>query len=594
MNKTIYQLFLATVNQYPFRTALRYKKQGRYLAITYQELKNSVDAVAAELRQLGIQQKDKVGIFSYNRPEWVIADLAIMKLGAIVVSIYHNLPAFYAKYITNDSKMKLIFVENSELFATIESIRTETPSLKKVVLFDDSGVDPGKDFIKFSDMKKTELRTILEPVLISKDELATIVYTSGTTGEPKGVMLTHHNIVTNALSAIKRFRIVPEDIFLSFLPLCNMFEKTCGYYTILFAGGSIAYVENFNTIAEDVKKIRPTILITVPRIIEKVYDTVVKKTKESSFIKRVLLQSAINNLNEYANRQYKNLKIPLWLKIKYFLYNQFIAAKFRKLAGGRVRVIVSGSAPLNREVAKILHILGFNIMEGYGLTETAPIVCTNLLEDRRLGTVGKPIDDVEIKIGENDEILVKGPNLMKGYLNKPEETAKAIDQDGWFHTGDQGKFDEYGNLAITGRIKEIIVTSYGKKIGPVPIEQKISESEHVEQVMLYGDKMKHIVALIVPNRVSIERYARTKGISFDDYPALLATDLIKELFKHKIEVATSELASYEKPIAFALIAESFTVENGLLTPTLKLRRNQVIEKYKSLIESIYQTCEIAK
>jgi len=591
MFETIYQSLLEVATRYPNKTALMYKKQGRYSGITYKELRDSVEAVAASIQKLGISNGDTVGIFSYNRPEWAIADLAILKLGGVIVPIYYTLPSSYVKYIMNDSRIKLIFVENAELFSLIESIRNETPDLEKVVLVDDSRISGEKDFLKFDDMKKREYRTLDEGAVVSGNDPATIVYTSGTTGEPKGAILTHGNIVSNALSAINRFGVTSQDVIVSYLPLSHLFERTCGYYTILFAGGTIGYAENLSTVARAVAEIRPTLLIAVPRIIEKVYDESVEKVEKSSFIKRVLLFSAIKNLNRYANLKYKKLKISLGLRMKCGIYNTIVASKFRKLAGGRLRLIASGGAPLNPQIAKVLYILGFNIVEGYGLTETSPMVCSNTVEENRLGTVGKPFDGVEVKIGDNDEILVKGPNVMRGYLNKPEETRRAIDNDGWFHTGDQGRFDEYGNLIVTGRIKEIIVTSYGKNIAPAPIEMKISGSRYIEQVRLCGNKRNCIVALVVPNRESVEHYAREKKLSFESYPALLEMDEIKELINHEIEETTADLASYERVKAFALLSEGFTVENGMLTPSLKLRREEIGKRYAGLIDTIYENLE---
>lgn len=591
MAETIYLSFLETVGRYPNKTALMYRKEGRYLGITYKELRDSVDMVAASIRKLGISKGDNVGIFSSNRPEWAIADLAVLKLGGVIVPIYHTLPSPYVKYVVSDSKIRLIFVENAKLFSLIESVRNETPDFERVVLFDDSGISAEKDFLKFDDMKETEYRAADEGIVVSGDDPATIVYTSGTTGEPKGAILTHSNIVSNALSAIDRYKVTSEDVIVSYLPLSHMLERTGGYYTILFAGGTIAYAEDLLTMLRDVAEIRPTLLIAVPRIIEKVYDKSVEKVAKSPFIKRVLLFSAIKNLNKYANLKYKKLKIPLGLRTKCAVYNALVASKFRRLAGGRLRLIVSGGAPLDPQIAKVLYILGFNIVEGYGLTETSPTVCSNTVEENRLGTVGKPVAGVEVRIGPNDEILVKGPNVMRGYLNKPEETRRAIDNDGWFHTGDQGRFDEHGNLIVTGRIKEIIVTSYGKNIAPAPIEMQISGSRYIEQVILCGDGRNCVVALVVPNRESVEHHARERELGFDSYPALLEMDEIRQLIEREIEDTTATLASYQRVKAFALLSEDFTVENGMLTSMLKLRRGEIGKRHAGLIDAIYENLE---
>lgn len=572
------------------RTALMYKQDGKYINITYQQLSDYVDAVAFNLKKLGINRGDSVGIYSYNRPEWVMVDLAVLKLGAVVVPIYHVMTPFYIKYMINDAKIKLLFIENTTLYQKFESIQSEVPPLKNVALFDLSGMNNNKSYLKFDDIKKvpdTTLQTSGFTSQVLADDIATIVYTSGTTGEPKGVMLTHLNITSNALAGIERFHLNEQDIMVSYLPLSHMFERTCGYYVMMFAGGAIAYAENFSTIVLDIGQVRPTLLVALPRVLEKAYETATQKVASGPWFQRKLVTSAIKNLNRYYNLNYKKKPIPRILKIKCNIFDKLVASKFRKIAGDRLRLLVSGGAPLNKQIGKIYQILGFNIYEGYGLTETAPIIASTMPEENRLGTVGKPIPDVQVKIGANNEILTKGLNLMLGYHNKPEETRKAIDNEGWFHTGDQGQFDRFGNLIITGRIKELIVTSYGKKIAPIPIEEKICRCGYIEQVMLYGDNKNFIVALVVPNKKQIERYAQKHNITCKDYNELVVNDKIKNLLNQEIEQATVDLSPYEKIKTFTIIPEGFTIDNGMLTPTLKLRRNKVLEKYKPLIEAMY-------
>lgn len=587
MGETIYRSFSETVTRHPNRTALMHKTEGQYVGIAYRELGGVVDAVAANIRQLGVGKGDAVGIFSGNRPEWAIADLAVLKLGGIVVPIYPTLSASLVKYILSDSRMKLIFVENAERFFVIERVRGELPDLANIVIFAHSGVGSEKRFLKFDEMRMAESPLIGECAAISSNDVATVVYTSGTTGEPKGVVLTHRNIVSNAFSVSKRFEVSCEEVYLSYLPLAHMFERTCGYYAMVFAGASIAYAEGISTLAEDVARVRPTLLVAVPRLIEKAYDQAMEEIEGASWFKRLLVSSAIGSLNTYANLVYKKMKISLWLKLKCRIYNRFVASKFRDIAGGRVRILASGAAPLDRKLAKICHILGFNIVEGYGLTEASPIVCCHTLEHKRLGTVGKPLDGVEVKIAENDEILVKGPNVMREYLNKPEDTASVIDDDGWLHTGDQGRFDEQGNLIITGRIKELIVTSYGKKIAPVPIESKIAKGGYISQAVLCGEGRNYIAALIVPDRRAIEQYAATADISFESYPTLLENDEIREMVSREIEASTEDEPPYAKIRAFTLLSEEFTEENGMLTPTQKIRRTRIAERYRSEIDSMY-------
>jgi len=537
---TIYKAFSESAKNNADRTALMYKKEGEYQPITYRQLDEMVDAVAAGLQELGIKKDDCIAIISYNRPEWAIVDLAALKLGSIVVPIYntpgHPLPVSAIMYIIKDSKSRMIFVENTEIYSLVRGVIKKMPNVEKIVLFDAEPTD-NDEYIRFDDLRKP--------------------------GQNK------------------------DDSVLSYLPLTHMFERTCGYYCVLFAGGRIGYAENLTTAVQDSEKVRPTVVLAVPRAIEKVYAIAVKKVEESSPVQKFLVNSTIKNLNELANRKYRGMKIPLGLKIKCSVLDKLVASKFRKLCGGRIRLIVSGGAPLNRQIAKAFYILGHNIMEGYGLTETSPVVACNVVGDNCLGTVGRPLPDVEVRIGKNNEILVRGPSLMKGYYNKPEQTAKAIDKDGWFHTGDQGVFDEKGHLKITGRIKEIIVTSGGKNIAPTPIEAKISMSNFIDQVMLYGDQKKYLVALIVPNQMIVEEFACARNLQFQSYPELSAHGEIKNVIKHDIIDATNDLPSYEKIKAFALIPEPFTAENDMLTPTLKLKRKKIIERHNDLLETMY-------
>ncbi|MEO0105823.1 MAG: long-chain fatty acid--CoA ligase [candidate division WOR-3 bacterium] len=586
---SIYEFFLSAVKRYPGRIALQYKSEGQWKTMVYQELADKISRLAGALVDMGIKKGDKVAILSYNRPEWVIADLATLAIGGVVVPIYHipghYLPAEYVLYILNDAGVKLIFIQDVESYKRIEQKIKNARELRYIVFFEPSA-EINIEHKKFSDLIATLPKETPQQFPDGED-LATIVYTSGTTGEPKGCMLTHNNILSNVHCAAKRFHFTPEDSVISYLPLAHMFERTCNYYTVLLNGGKIGYAQDISTVAQDAEEIKPTLVLATPRVIEIAYNTAVQKVEGSSIFKKGLVLSAVKSLNEYANLKYRKKPIPLWLKIKCSIYNKLVASKFRALGGGKIRAIIVGGAPLNRQIAKILYIFGFNIVEGYGLTETSPCVACCTVEDNRLGTVGKPFDDVEVKIGENNEILVRGPNVMKGYYNKPEETARAIDKDGWFHTGDEGKFDEYGNLIITGRLKEIIVTSGGKKIAPVPIEANLTASKFIEQAILCGDKRNYITALIVPMKKTVEKYAEQKNITYRQFSELITTDEIKELIKEEIISVNESLAQFEKIKAFTILSEGFTVENGLLTATLKLKRSKIYEKYSKQIEKMY-------
>jgi len=596
MADTIYLSFLESAQKNPARTALMHKVGGAYQGTTYSELSRTVDQVAAGLAARGVKPGDRVGIYSYNRPEWVVADLAIIKLGAVVVPIYHTLPADSVRYILRDAEVGHLLVENPELFSAVTSVMQDCPALKDVItLFLQPGeTRTGKELFSFESLRGKGAEALAADPRASAaypsraDDLMTIVYTSGTTGEPKGAMLTHANILSNVHAAIPRFNIAPTDTLVSFLPLCHMLERTCGYYTLLMAGGCIAYAESVQTIREDVAKVRPTIMIVVPRVLEKVYNAVAEKVTTGSALSRFLMLATLRTFSQYAQNKARGIPQPLRLRFKRWVLGLLVVRKLKALGGGRLRLLVSGGAPLDRKLARIVRNLGFNLLEGYGLTETSPVVCTAIPGQERVGTVGKPFPDVEVRIGPSDEVLIRGPNVMSGYLNKPEETAKAIDRDGWFHSGDQGRFDEEGNLIITGRIKEIIVNSYGKNIAPVPIELAIAGSTYVEQVVVVGDRQPYLTALMVPARLTLLEYCRQNGIPADDYAAVLHDKRVAELYRQEIDNALKGLAGYEQVKRFRLIPEPFTVENGLLTPSLKVRRPLVTEAYKHDIAAMYK------
>jgi long-chain acyl-CoA synthetase len=596
MKDTIYQSFCDTVERCPDSVALMHKVAGQYRGITFRELSDTIDNVAAGLASRGVTKDDRVGIYSYNRPEWVIADMALIKLGAVVVPIYHTLPAESVGYILKDAEIHHLIVETPELFGTVLDVMDSVPDLKDVItLFHrDTETKSGKELFSFDSLRQAGAKALADDPSLGKthqpqaDDLVTVVYTSGTTGEPKGTMLSHGNILSNVKAGIERFSINENDTLVSFLPLCHMFERTCGYYTMLLAGATVAYAESLETIRDDIQAVKPTMLIVVPRVLEKVYNAVVEKVATGPPSKRKLMLATLRTYSKTARLRAKGKPWPLGLKLKHWLLGRLVVKKLKALSGGRVRLLVSGGAPLDRRLARIVRNLEFNLLEGYGLTETSPIVCSAMPGENKVGTVGQPLPGVEVRIGENDEVLVKGPNVMKGYLNKPEETAKVIDKDGWFHTGDQGRFDAKGNLIITGRIKELIVTAYGKNVPPVPIELAIAGSEYVEQTMVIGDRKPYLSALIVPSRLVLEEFARGKGIDPKDYDVMLDHPEVTALYQKEMDSALENFAKYEQVRAFRLIPDPFTVENGLLTPSLKMRRPRIATAYRDEIEKMYQ------
>lgn len=596
MADTIYRTFRETAQRCPDENALMNRVDGAYHGTTFAQLSRLIDEVAAGLAAREVKPGDRVGIYSYNRPEWVVADLAIIKLGAVVVPIYHTLPPDAVGYIIRDAGVSHLVVENAELLDSVLGVMNDAPELKDVIVLFDRGTESrsGKTLFSFESLRASGAQALAATPALDEahesqpDDMVTIVYTSGTTGEPKGTMLSHGNILSNVTAAARIFNITEKDTMLSFLPLCHMFERTCGYYSMLLSGATIAYAESIQTITADLQAVRPTILIVVPRVLEKVYNKVVEKVLTGPPIPRRLMIATLRTYSSYARLHTKGRSPSFGLRFRHWLLGLLVVRKLQRLGGGRIRLLVSGGAPLDRRLARIIRNLEFNLIEGYGLTETSPIVCAAMPDEVRVGTVGKPFPGVEVRISESGEILVRGPNVMKGYLNKPEETAQAIDPDGWFHTGDLGRFDDRGNLIITGRIKEIIVNSYGKNIAPVPVEQALVGSEYVEQAMVIGDRRPHLAALLVPSRLVLEDYARENGIPPRDFEQLLQHPEVIRLFESEIARALANFAQYEQVRAFRLIPDQFTVENGLLTPSLKMRRPRIALAYRAAIEKMYK------
>jgi long-chain acyl-CoA synthetase len=584
--ETIHGSVMAAADAHPERAALMYRREGRYATVSYAALAGAVGVAAERLRAFGLRKGDTVGILSPNRPHWIIADLAVLSLGGIVVPVYPTLPADQLGYIVGDSQARMLLVGDAGLFPDVDLVRERSPNLEEVIFLDEWGVSSGddgpaavSDGVGFASAR------------VAASDPATIVYTSGTTGEPKGVVLTHGNIVSNARALIKRYDITRDDSIVSYLPLAHAFERTCGHYVFLFAGGTVAYAESRATVAEDVRAIRPTVLIAVPRVLEKACEVARDAVESGPWVRRGVVHRAVGLLNERANLRFRGASVPLWLDARCRMYDALVARRFRAIAGGRLRLIVSGGASLDRQTGKILKIMGFGIVEGYGLTEASPVVTCGRVDDHRLGSVGPPLDGVEVRIAPSGEIQVRGPNVMPGYHNKPRETAAVLDREGWLSTGDLGSFDDRGNLIVTGRIKEIIVTAYGKNVSPAPVEERLVGSAYIDQAVVFGDDRKCIVALLVPARDEIERYAGEHGASSRSYESLLDHYAVRELIAREVERANAGAAPYERVAEFGLIADPFTQENGLLTPMLKARRREIERVYGDRIAALYEGME---
>ncbi|RMG38607.1 MAG: long-chain fatty acid--CoA ligase, partial [Methanobacteriota archaeon] len=422
---------------------------------------------------------------------------------------------------------------------------------------------------------------------LSRDDLATIIYTSGTTGEPKGVMLTHGNFLSNIEGSIRALPVNNTDTFLSFLPLSHVFERMVGHFLANYVSATIAYAESIETVPQNLIEVRPTLMASVPRLFEKIYARIVESVEEGSGLKKKLFYWAIGVGREVTTYKQKRQPLPGGLKLKFGIANKLVFSKLKERVGGRIRFFVSGGAPLSKEIGEFFTAAGLLILEGYGLTETSPVISVNRLEKFKFGSVGIPLDNVEVKIAEDGEILTRGPHVMKGYYKKEAETKEAIDSDGWFHTGDIGIIDEEGFLIITDRKKNIIVTAGGKNVAPQKIENLLVTTRYIEQAMVIGDKRKFCSALIVPSFETLEKFAAEQGISFNSHKELCEHPKVKELIQQEIENVNKELASYETVKKFILLDQPFSIESGELTPSLKVKRKIVEQNYKEQIDALY-------
>ncbi|MBC7362368.1 MAG: long-chain fatty acid--CoA ligase [Candidatus Aminicenantes bacterium] len=590
MVDTLAQFFLNTEKTYVKDALMLVKKEGKYRPIPTAEFSQRVRNISSGLKALGLKKGDKLIILSENRPEWVMVDLATICQGGITVPIYTSLTPEQIKYIINDSEARFVVCSNLDLWDKIAQIKNELPLVEKFILIEDQapeGVLTLKEVEKNGklfnqqhpdDFNKTALS-------ISPNDLATIIYTSGTTGVPKGAMLTHNNLVSNVKALRSIIEFTDKDVVLSFLPLSHVLERMCTYAWI-YVGATIGYAESVDTVAENLVEVRPTIMVSVPRLFDKFYARVIDNVLSSSHLKKRIFFWALKVGKKYARKKINKERVSPWLKFRYSLAYKLVFSKIVERTGGRVRFFVSGGAPLSKDIAEFFYAMGIIIIEGYGLTETSPVIAVNTLEEFRFGTVGKILPGVEVKIAPDGEIWARGPNVMKGYFKKEEETREAF-EDGWFKTGDIGYLDEDGYLVITDRKKDIIVTAGGKNVAPQPIENVIKTSPYIANAVVVGNRRKFVSALIVPDFDKLEKYAREQNISFTDRKDLIARPEIYDFFMKEIDRLTPHLASYEKIKKIALLDRDFEIGAGEITPTLKVRRKIVEEKYKSVIDEIY-------
>ncbi len=599
--KTIPQLFKIITLEFgkgKKRPALKTKVGEFWKEITYDEVYQNTEDLALGLTSLGVRRGDRVAIISENRPEWVYADMAILNLGAVDVPLYPISTSEMIEYIINDSESVGIFVSNKFQLNKILKVINNCKSLKFIIVMNHEDKTSGKNVYSLQEVqekgksfKSENPNLFLDNVdLAGEDDLCTIIYTSGTTGEPKGVMLTHKNIVSNIKGAHEVFDIDQNDVFLSFLPLCHIFERMGGYYTAFSSGGIICYAESIEKIAQNMLEIKPTIMTAVPRLFERMYSRIRKNVETQSPAKQKIFNWAIELGKEYQAVKKTEQHIPIGLALKHKLADKLVYSKLRERTGGKLRFFISGGAALSRELGQFFEAAGIIVIEGYGLTESSPVIAVNRLNDYKFGTVGKPLPGVEIKIAKDGEILAYGPNIMKGYFKKKKETEEAI-KDGWLHTGDIGVFDAEGFLIITDRKKHLFKTSGGKYIAPTPIENMFLASKYIDQFVLIGDRRMFLSALIVPDFEALKEYADANRIPYKDEKELVKFKQIYELLDNELNQFQKKLASFERVRKFAILDKPFTIENGELTPSLKIKRKLVEERYKDLIEDMYKGLE---
>ncbi|MXY99524.1 long-chain fatty acid--CoA ligase, partial [Candidatus Poribacteria bacterium] len=534
---------------------------------------------------LGVQKGDRVAILSENRPEWAISDFGILKAGAVNVPMFSTLTAAQVGYILKDSGAKIICVSTEKQLEKVTSIRDEVPTLEQVIIFDAVEGETPEGVIQFTavcEMVGEEVDSDSQA-----DEVATIIYTSGTTGNPKGVMLTHANFISNLQACKSLIDVSDTDVLLSFLPLSHVFERLGGHYVPLFSGAKVAYAESTFTVAQNMKDVAPTVMLSVPRLYETMNERILRAVQEGSPLKQKIFHWGVSVGSAVSSAIQQGRKPSAILQLQQGIADKLVFAKLKAATGGRLRFFVSGGAALPQSIAEFFHAAGILILEGYGLTETSPVISMNYPEKWKFGTVGTSVPGVEVQIAEDGEILTRGPHVMKGYFNNESETAEVIDAEGWFHTGDIGIIDANGFIKITDRKKNIIVLSNGKNVAPQPIESALVQSPFINQIMVIGSERKNLAALIVPNFDALKAWASENEIDTGDLSAMLQTREVQQHIQGEIRSRLTDFADFEQVRRFTLLEKEFSQEADEMTPTLKLKRNVIIEKYGDAIEGMY-------
>ena len=586
MDMTLISMFEAAIQQYGDKPALAHKLKGdTYQDISYTELSESVNAFSKGLNALGVQKNDRVAILSENRPEWAITDFGSLKVGAVTVPMFSTLTAAQVGYILKDSGAKIICVSTEKQLEKVSAIRDEVPTLEQIIIFDTIEDETPEGVIQFKAV--CELAGEESDSAVSEDDIATIIYTSGTTGNPKGVMLTHANFISNVEACKSLIDVSETDVLLSFLPLSHVFERLGGHYVPLFSGAKIAYAESTFTVAQNMKEVAPTVMLSVPRLYETMHERILRAVQEGSSLKQKIFHWGVSVGSAVSSAIQQGKKPSAILQLQQNIADKLVFAKLKEATGGRLRFFVSGGAALPQSIAEFFHAAGILILEGYGLTETSPVISLNHPGKWKFGTVGPQVSGIEVQIAEDGEILTRGPHVMKGYFNNEAATAEVIDADGWFHTGDIGIIDAEGFIKITDRKKNIIVLSNGKNVAPQPIESELVRSPFISQVMVVGSERKNLAALIVPNFDALKAWASENSLETADLSAMLQAREVQQHIQSEIRSRLTDFADFEQVRRFTLLEKEFSQEDDEMTPTLKLKRNVIIEKYGDAIDGMY-------
>jgi long-chain acyl-CoA synthetase len=593
--RSIPSLFVQIARESSDRTALRVRRADSLIDISWGSFLEVVCYLSLGLGEIGLRPQDKVCIILENCAEWLYFDLAILSNKALVVPLYTNCSDLDFNYILKHSEARFLVVSDESSLERFQKLEPGATRIEKIIIVNQIGESEQGNVISYNYLIEIGRRQGVQTRIpfyekieeIGLADLATIIYTSGTTGDPKGVMLSHENFIANCEGCAEAIPVSNEDVSLSFLPLSHIFERLAGYYFFLFSGATMGFAESMFTVMRDMQDIKPTIMCAVPRFFERIYHGILDNIEQQSFLKRTFLAWALHVGRSFHTLQRRGKKVFFGTRFMYGFLNKLVFIKLREALGGNFRFCVSGGAALSKDIAYFFEIIGITILEGYGLTENSPVISVNREESNKIGTVGFPLKNVEVKIAEGGEIAVRGRSVMQGYYRDEQSTRETI-RDSWLYTGDIGRLDQKGYLKIIERKKDIIVISGGKNIAPQLIENILVSDKMFNQVVVFGDNQKYLVALIVPHREQLELFAHQRKISFRSYDELLGNREIYGMVKRHIAHALRELAHHEKIKKFKLLKEEFTLENNELTPTYKIRRKVILAKYKDIISTLYE------